>query len=116
MANYVSRCGNVYTFEDLVPNVAAVCIFDKPVKKVKFDLYNSEYAVNIVTLDEDFPVYIQEVKHGDILDIPNMYGYPDRFTLNNPYSEEAVSVTIQVIEYGDSANANYYDPDYGEEE
>lgn len=84
--------GNVYCF----PAEVSEIIFDRPIKKIK---NISERSINI-QFDGG---YAFALANDDIAEFPSHYGYPIKLGV-----DEEAGVFIQVQEYGNKENANYF--------
>lgn len=93
-ANFISKVGNVYNFGVAVAATPVLCIFDRPIKKIR--------TISEVTLSDDIVTY----EAGSIVEFPSIYGYPVQLNLEAAADDEFI---IEVIEYGDKPAFNYWD-------
>lgn len=98
-ANYVKKVGASYNFGTFAAGTPIEAEFDKPVKEIRVPL-----ALGL--LAGSLPELFTGINEGGSLKFPNIGGYPSKFVFSG---EAANDCTVDVIEYGDVVNENYFD-------
>lgn len=99
-ANYEAKYGNVYYFGDFEEDTPLEIEFDKPVKAIRC-------PVQFAILGGDPPAPIDGTSfEGEEIKFPNIGGYPIKMTLGGTAGANCM---IVVNEFGDAANAHYFD-------
>lgn len=100
MATFESKSGASYNFGTFEADTPIEAVFDKPVKEIRVPLALDLLAGSV-------PEKITGIAAGGSLRFPNIAGYPDTFIFSG---EAASDCVVDVIEFGDAANAHYFDP------
>jgi hypothetical protein len=104
-ANYEARYGNSYYFGDFADASTPIeADFGKPIKEIRIPL-----ALELLT--GSTPDKVTDISAGERIKFPNIGGYPGAFIFQGDASAEC---RIDVIEYGDVINADYFEPDIPE--
>ena len=98
-ANYVKKIGASYNFGTFAADTPIEAEFDKPVKELRVPL-----ALGL--LAGSLPELFTGINEGGSLKFPNIGGYPNKFIFSG---ESANDCMVDVIEYGDVANEQYFD-------
>lgn len=98
--NYSAHAGNQYVFSTLAASASADIKFDRPVKRIKFEGSSGFIVLDSTSTEVGFIT--------DVAEFPNNYGYPYQIKVKNPDASNTVAPTVQVLEYGDSVNENYF--------
>lgn len=99
-ANYEKKIGASYNFGDFAADTPIEAEFDKPVKEIRVPLTLSLLAGSV-------PEFFTGITEGESLKFPNIGGYPIKFIFGGEASNPCM---VDVIEYGDIANEDYFTP------
>ena len=105
-ANYKLKLGTSYLYGSLVGGSLNKMEFDRPVKKVRTPI---ETMIGATVDNND--VIIDQMWAGGVLDFPNKGGYPVALdvAISNDYLGDYFPLVVE--EYGDQANASYFEPE-----
>ena len=99
-ANYSKKVGASYDFGEFAADTPIEAEFDKPVKEIRVPL-------SISLLAGSTPEAFTQIPECGSLKFPNIGGYPIKFIFGGTTGNECL---VDVIEFGDVANADYFDP------
>lgn len=99
-ANYVKKIGSSYNFGAFEADTPIEAEFDKPVKEIRVPLTLSLLAGSV-------PEFFTGITEGGSLKFPNIGGYPNKFIFGGEATNPCI---VDVIEYGDAANEDYFAP------
>ena len=97
-ANYIKKIGASYNFGQFEADTPIEAEFDKPVKAIRVPLSLSLLAGSV-------PEAFTGLAEGGSLEFPNIGGYPNKFLFSG---ETGNSCLVDVIEFGDVSNEDYF--------
>ena len=98
-ANFLKKIGNSYNFGVFESDTPIEAEFDKPVKEIRVPL-----ALDL--LAGSMPEAFSHIPEAGSVKFPNIGGYPVKFTFGGTATNTCL---VDVVEYGDAANDDYFD-------
>ena len=104
-ANFKIKLGMTYLYGSLLSPAATHIEFDKPVKKLR-----APAGVGLSYDNEGTDTIFDYANAGEEISFPNIGGYPVALDIIPPDSFTDELFPLSVVEYGDDANSDYFDP------